>query len=90
MRVKLQELPSIAFGLAIDATCNHRKNRLQYDLTRARRLGNLYKRKVVLKVRTVEGYVKKVEATVWSFCEDYVSLGHGHNIPMSSVEEIEM
>lgn len=59
------------------------------NLSKALTLGNLYKRKVVIKFRTLEGYMKRVEASVWSLGEEYISIKGGFNIPIRSIEEVE-
>ena len=63
--------------------------RRKYNLNKALTLGNLYKRKVVIKFRTLEGYMLRIEASVWSLGEEYISIKGGHNIPIRSIEEVE-
>lgn len=59
------------------------------NLNKALTLGNLYKRKVVIKFRTLEGYMKRIEASVWALGEEYISIKGGFNIPIRSIEEVE-
>ena len=59
-----------------------------YNLRRALILGNLYKHKVNIKFRTLEGMTKQVAASVWALGEEYISLKGGFNIPIKSVEEV--
>lgn len=61
----------------------------KYNLNRALILGNLYKHKVVIKFRTIEGITKQIAASVWALGEEYVSLKGGLNIPIRSVEDVE-
>lgn len=61
----------------------------KYKLRRALILGNLYKHKVNIKFRTLEGMTKRVVASVWALGEEYISLKGGANIPIKSVEEVE-
>ena len=35
-------------------------------------LGNLYKRKVKIKMQTAEGILKKIDTTIWSVGEEFV------------------
>ena len=63
--------------------------RRKYNLNKALTLGNLYKRKVVIKFRTLEGYMKRIEASVWSLGEEYISIKGGQHIPIRSIEEVE-
>ena len=61
----------------------------KYNLRRAMALGNLYKRRVKVYFRTVDGYLKRVDATVWAVGDEFVSFRSGISIPIRSVEQVE-
>jgi len=52
-------------------------------------LGNLYKRRVNVHFRTMDGYLKRVEATVWSVGEEFISFRAGISLPIKAIEKIE-
>ncbi|MCP4437832.1 MAG: hypothetical protein GY810_02725 [Aureispira sp.] len=61
----------------------------KFHLKRALLLGNLYKRKVTLKFKTIEGSLRRVEATVWAVGDKFVSLKAGITIPIKSIVSVE-
>lgn len=66
-----------------------RKSLRKYNLRRAMALGNLYKRRVKVYFRAMDGYVRSVEATVWAVGEEFISFRAGVSIPIKSVEQVE-
>lgn len=89
MNIAVDTLENVTFTKEDVHSDRDRVARRKYNLRKATKLGNLYKRKVIIRFRTLEGYLKKVEARVWSLGEEYVSLKGGMNIPVRSVEEVE-
>lgn len=67
---------------------NARKIR-RSNLQKAGVLGNLYKRKVKIKFKTLEGKVNDVVATVWAVGEEFVSFRGGKHLPIKSIVEVE-
>lgn len=61
----------------------------KFHLRRALLLGNLYKRKVTLVFKTLEGQMEKVETTVWAVGDRFVSLKAGITIPIKSIISVE-
>lgn len=57
------------------------------NLKRAAILGNIHKRKIKIIFKSSEG-VFKVETTVWSRNEKYVTLKGGVSIPISSIVKV--
>ena len=47
------------------------------------------KRKVKVYFRTMDGIVKRVDATVWAVGEEFVSFKSGISLPVKSVEQVE-
>ncbi|MEJ8803925.1 hypothetical protein [Pontibacter sp. H249] len=60
-----------------------------WDLNRASMLGNAYRGKVEITFRTAEGELRRVDTTVWSVDDKYMTLKAGCFIPISSIVEVE-
>ena len=89
IEVKLSSIKEFVFPQDDVVKDVRRKSLRRYNLRRAMALGNLYKRRVKVYFRTVDGYMKRVEATVWAVGEDFISFRSGISIPIKSVEQIE-
>lgn len=87
--IKLNSIKELNFSPDDVVRDVKRKTLRKYNLGRAMALGNLYKRKVRVKFRTVDGYLKRVEATVWAVGEEFISFKSGVSIPIKSVEQVE-
>ncbi len=90
MNLNLENLSGVRFARQEVLEDNMRIHNRTYNLRRAVLLGNLYKRKVMLKIRTVEGIVRNVEARVWAMGSEYISLRGGLSVPIKSVEDVEL
>ena len=89
MELTFESLRSVLFSKE-DVIVDYEASAVRkYNLNRALLLGNLYKHKVVIKFRTLEGLTKQIAASVWALGEEYVSLKGGLNIPIRSVEDVE-
>ena len=66
-----------------------RKSIRRYKLNRALMLGNLYKRKVKIHLQTGEGILKKIDTTIWSVGEEFVSLKDGVHVPIKSIVDVD-
>jgi hypothetical protein len=61
----------------------------QFNLKRAQTLGNGYRKKVTISFLTASKETKRVETTVWSVGNFYVSLKGGIVIPINAISEVE-
>lgn len=61
----------------------------KYHLQRAMLLGNLYQTKVGILFRDHQNALLKVETTIWTVGEAFISLKGGRTIPIRAIEEIE-
>ncbi|MEL7003912.1 MAG: hypothetical protein AAFN93_14440 [Bacteroidota bacterium] len=60
------------------------------NLDRALIMGNVYKRKVVIKFANRYGQRLSTEATVWAVTENHVMLKGGKIIPIRSIYEVDV
>lgn len=89
MEIQLSAIRDMIFGTD-DVANNEEKQALRkYNLRKALALGNLYKRKVLIYFRSVDGMLRRIETTVWAVGEEYISLKAGVSLPIKSVEKIE-
>lgn len=73
-----------------DVLCSPQQQALRkYQLRRAMLLGNLYQTKVGIKFRDFQNQLFRVDTTIWSVGEAYISLKGGRTIPIRAIEEIE-
>ncbi len=56
-----------------------------HNLNRALRLGNGYKRSVLIQFETVAGEPMETEATIWAVTEKYIMLKGGAVIPIRAI-----
>lgn len=89
IEIQLKGIKKLMFSKQDVVMDDKSKSLRKYNLKRAMALGNLYKRKVKIYFRTVDGYAKRVEATVWAVGEDFISFKSGISLPIKSVEEVE-
>lgn len=88
--IKLEHVKNLIFP-KLDVLDEEDRIKLrQYNLRRALALGNLYKRRVRLFFKTMDGYVNRLDATIWSVGEEYISLKSGVKIPIRSITEVEI
>lgn len=88
-RIKLKEIEKVKFRdeeVLIDVKQQIAR---KLNLKKAMQLGNLYKRKVKLYFRTLEGTINSVKATVWSVGDEFVAFKGGVHVPIKSITEIE-
>ncbi|TRX61847.1 hypothetical protein FNH22_03470 [Fulvivirga sp. M361] len=57
----------------------------QYNLNRGLKLGNLYKRSVLIRFETVNYEPMETEATIWAVTEKYIMLKGGAVIPIKAI-----
>jgi hypothetical protein len=89
VKIKLRNLSQVKFS-AEDVLSEDTQRKLRYFyLRRAVTLGNLYKNKVKIHFKTLGGQVNRVDATIWSVGDQFVSLSAGNHIPIKSIESIE-
>lgn len=62
----------------------------RHNLNRAMTLGNVYKRKVVIKFANRYGQRLSTEATIWAVTENHIMLKGGKIIPIRSIYEVEL
>jgi hypothetical protein len=67
----------------------NRRQIRSYNLRKALKLGNLYKRKVTIHYRTLQGVVYKIETSVWAVGEQFISLKKGNTIPIHAIDHVE-
>ena len=89
MDIRLNKLKELVFPNSDVVNDDRRKSLRKYNLKRAMALGNLYKRRVSVHFRTVDGYLKSVEATVWSVGEEFISFRAGISLPIKAIEKVE-
>ena len=58
-------------------------------LTKAERLGNVYKGKVKMYIGLEDGSFIAVETTIWHVNDGFVSLKAGISVPVTAIKEIE-
>ena len=56
-----------------------------HNLSRALRLGNAYKRSVLVQFETVDYEPMETEATIWTVTEKYIMLKGGAVIPIRAI-----
>lgn len=61
----------------------------KYQLRRAMLLGNIHHGKVGIKFRDDKNLLHKVDTTIWTVGEKYISIKGGRTIPVWAIEEIE-
>ena len=61
----------------------------QFNLKRAQTLGNGYRKKVKISFLTANKETQRVETTVWSVGNSYVSLKGGIVIPINAISDVE-
>lgn len=89
MLINLNALSNVVFCNDDVLSDNNKKKIRTSYLRRAMILGNLYKRRVKLFFKTVNGQIKSIEATVWAVGDEYVSLRAGKAIPVKSILSVE-
>jgi len=89
MEATVTEIKSLQFSKIDVADTTEKKTLRIYNLRRAMALGNLYKRKVKIYFKALDGKIRQIETTVWAVCDDYISLKQGVSLPVRSIEEIE-
>tara|TARA_B100000809_G_scaffold116467_1_gene114684 strand:- start:2866 stop:3147 length:282 start_codon:yes stop_codon:yes gene_type:complete len=87
--LSLEDLPQISFSDIEVNTDEVSRVRRKVNLRKALKLGNIYKRKVYIYFKNLEGILKKIEVSVWAVGEDFVSLKAGYTIPIKSIDHIE-
>jgi len=85
----LEDLSQINFTETEVHTDEFRRTRRKVNLRKALKLGNIYKRKVFIYFKTLEGLLRRIEASVWAVGEDFVSLKAGRTIPIKSIDHVE-
>ena len=70
-------------------TDKDRRSIRSHNLRKAMKLGNLYKRKVKIHYKTLEGVIEKIETSVWAVGSEFVTLKKGNHIPIRSIDHIE-
>jgi hypothetical protein len=66
-----------------------RRSIRRYNLRKAMKLGNLYKRKVTIHYVTANNIIEKIETSVWAVGDKFVSLKKGNTIPIHSIDHVE-
>jgi hypothetical protein len=87
--LNLEDLPRISFTNNEVHEDEFRRLIRKVNLRKAMKLGNLYKRKVIIYFKTLEGILKKIEVSVWAVGEEFVSLKAGRTIPIHSIDHVE-
>ena len=87
--LSVEDLPQVNFTEEEVHQDEKRRSVRSYNLRKAMKLGNLYKRKVHICFKTIEGMIKKVEVSVWAVGEEFVSLKAGRTIPIRSIDHVE-
>lgn len=73
--------------ISYDVINDESKKTLRNNLKLAERLGNGYKRKSKISFKSSEGLFK-VETTVWSSNEKFITLKGGVSIPINCIDSI--
>lgn len=89
MEITRDAVKQLLFGVEDVLKDRDRKSIRRYKLNRALMLGNLYKRKVKIKMQTAEGILKKIDTTIWSVGEEFVSLKDGIHVPIKSIVDVD-
>ena len=89
MEITREKVKQLLFSSDDVLKDKNRKNARKHKLNRALMLGNLYKRKVKIQLLTAEGFMKKVDTTIWSVGEEFVSLKDGIYLPIKSILDID-
>lgn len=89
MELSIESLRNTLFSRQDVIVDKNEAAKRRYNLNRALALGHLYKRKVIIYFRTLEGALRKIEARVWAHGEEYISVKGGNHIPIRSIENVE-
>jgi hypothetical protein len=89
MPLTLEDLQKINFTDIEVHADEFRRLIRKVNLRKAMKLGNIYKRKVHIYFKTIEGILQKIEVSVWAVGEEFVSLKAGRTIPIRSIDHVE-
>jgi hypothetical protein len=84
-----EEIPGLHFRTEDVLTDPAKRLKRLWELNRAATLGNTYRGKVEITFRTAEGEDKRVETTVWTADDKYITLKAGCSIPLGSIVNVE-
>lgn len=89
MEITRDAVKQLLFGVEDVIKDRDRKSIRRYKLYRALMLGNLYKRKVKIHMQTAEGILRRIDTTIWSVGEEFVSLKDGVHVPIKSIIDVD-
>lgn len=84
-----EQIPGLRFRSEDVLTDPAKRLKRLWELNRAATLGNAYRGKVEITFRTAEGEDKRVETTVWTADDRYITLKAGCSIPLESIVNVE-
>ncbi len=89
MEITREGVRRLLFGDEDVLSEKEQKSIRRYKLNRALVLGNLYKRKVKIHLKTTEGVFKRLDTTIWGVGEEFVSLKDGVSVPIRGITDID-
>lgn len=87
--IEKEKLPTIRFSKEEVIPEKAAQINRSINLFRAMLLGNIEHCKVNIIFKDQDDILHKVETTIWSVSEDYISLKGGKNIPIKAITAIE-
>jgi hypothetical protein len=84
-----EEVPSLSFSSKDVLTDPIAQKKRMQDLNRAATLGNGYHGKVEITFQTAKGNLLRVDTTVWTVEDKYITLKAGCSIPLQSIVGVE-
>ena len=85
--IEKEHIPLLNFNREDVLIYAHDKQRRSDDLYKALILGNVYRRKVKIVFKSVQG-IKKVETTIWGVTENNIILKNGITVPIKCIYEV--
>lgn len=87
--VAKEVIPSLNFRSEDVLTDPATRTKRMWDLNRAATLGNAYRGKVEITFATADGEEKRVDTTIWTVDDLFITLKAGCAIPISSILGVE-
>ena len=87
--IEKEEIPGLRFRSEDVLSDPGERLKRHWELNRAATLGNAYHGKVEITFRTADGEDKRVDTTVWTVDDKYITLKAGCSIPLRSIVNVE-
>lgn len=87
--IEKEEIPGLHFRPEDVLSDPGERLKRRWELNRAATLGNAYRGKVEITFRTAEGEDKRVETTVWTADDKFITLKAGCSIPLGAIVNVE-